>query len=87
MTETVMIWVHTELIDRHTGATGVFAGEERGTIWSTHGTTGDSVAEIRTLCGKIIYIRGACADIARITTRLVAELIGENIDEVRLLCC
>lgn len=85
MTETVMIWVHTELIDRHTGATGVFAGEERGAIRSTHRATGDSVAEIRTLCGKFIYIGGARADITRITTRLVAELIGENIDKIRSL--
>ena len=58
MTETVMIRVHAELINRHTGATCVFAGEERGTIRSTHRATGDGVAEIRTLRGELVNIRG-----------------------------
>ncbi len=87
MTETVMIRVHAELINRHTGATGVFTGEERGAIGSTHRTARDSVAEIRTLCRKPIDIGGPCACVASIATRLVAELIGEDIDKVRLLRC
>ena len=82
MPETVMIRVHPEFINCHTGATGVFSGKERGTVGRTHRTAGDGVAEIRTFCRKPVNIGCMRAGIPGITTRLVAELIGENIDEI-----
>ena len=44
VSETVMIRVHTQFINRHAGATGVFSGEERSAIGRAHRTARDSVA-------------------------------------------
>ena len=82
MAEAVVIRTEAQFVDDHAVAALEFTGKERGAIGGTNGGAGGGVDAAEALCGEAIHIGGLGPGVSGETAREVAELIGEEIDEV-----
>lgn len=83
--------VEAQFVDDHAGAARIFTGKERGAIGRTHGVTGSRVDKIDTCRGQPVHVWRLRLDIASKATRLIAQLVGKNIDQIvftrSIRCC
>gem|GEM_PF-4568569 len=78
MAQCVMIRVQPQFIDDHAVGAGILAGPQSCSCGGTHRRVDNIVVEADTRGRKAIDVRGDGFFVARVATRFIAQLVGDN---------